>query len=277
MTIPYSAVTFEKKVDNTVHVTALKIIGNDNIAIDHGQQHVQFGVRVEPKNATNQEIKWSSSDESKATIDSKGIMTMKSDGDLVITATSVDNPDAKATCHVRIRPWPQTITLDKKTISIIKGSDENLTATVKPDGANQGTEWISDNEAVAIGYPSGFVRAVSAGKANIKVESWLDDSIFATCEVTVTDPTASITLNKTGTVNVNTGDTLQLTATVKPDIDVYKNIQWSTNNPTIADVSSSGLVSFKKAGTAIISAVSAFDPSIVAKVTFNVTDAQVMS
>lgn len=277
LTIPYSAVTFEKKVDNTVHVTALKIIGNDNIAIDHGQQHVQFGVRVEPKNATNQEIKWSSSDESKATIDSKGIMIMKSDGDLVITATSVDNPDAKATCHVRIRPWPQTITLDKKTISIIKGSDENLTATVKPDGANQGTEWISDNEAVAIGYPSGFVRAVSAGKVNIKVESWLDDSIFATCEVTVTDPTASITLNKTGTVNVNTGDTLQLTATVKPDIDVYKNIQWSTNNPTIADVSSSGLVSFKKAGTAIISAVSAFDPSIVAEVTFNITDAQVTS
>lgn len=94
--------------------------------------------------------------------------------------------------------------------------------------------------------------------------------------VHVTDPTASITLNKTGTVNANTGDTLQLTATVKPDIDVYKNIQWSTNNPTIADVSSSGLVSFKKAGTAIISAVSAFDPSIVAKVTFNVTDVQAM-
>lgn len=92
-----------------------------------------------------------------------------------------------------------------------------------------------------------------------------------------TVPVTDITLDKTGTVNVNTGDTLQLTATVKPDDATSKNIQWSSNNPTVADVSSSGLVSFKKAGTAIISAVSVFDPSIVAKVTFNVTDAQATS
>lgn len=159
------------------------------------------------------------------------------------------------------------------------GSREELTATVKPDNTSQEVYWYSDNEAVAksglyYGAVPAGIYAISAGKANIKVVPSYNKSISATCEVTVTDPTASITLNKTGTVNANTGDTLQLIATVKPDIDVYKNIQWSTNNPTIADVSSSGLVNFKKAGTAIISAVSAFDPSIVAKVTFNVTDAQ---
>ncbi len=277
LTIPYSAVTFEKKADNIVHVTAVKMTSADNITLyNYGSMH-KFNARVEPENATNKEIKWSSSDMSKIDIDSKGFAGIISSGDAVITATSVDNPDAKATSHVHILPKPSTVTINKTTTSIIKGSTEKLTATVKPDDAYQEIAWHTKNPAVAtVDYSSGVVTAVSAGKVNIRGYAYAYMSASATCEVTVTDPTASITLNKTGTVNANTGDTLQLTATVKPDIDVYKNIQWSTNNPTIADVSSSGLVSFKKAGTAIISAVSAFDPSIVAKVTFNVTDAQAM-
>lgn len=280
LTIPYSAVTFEKKVNNTVHVTAVKMITSDNITLYdyNGTTHTVFRARVEPDNATNKEIKWSSSDESKIIIDRLGWSTPKSAGDAVITATSVDNPAAKATSHAHILPKPSTVTINKTTTSIIKGSTEKLTATVKPDDAYQDVAWYTENPAVAtVDYSSGVVTAVSAGKVNILGRAYAYMSVFVTCEVTVTDPTASITLNKTGTVNVNTGDTLQLTATVKPDIDVYKNIKWSTNNPTIADVSSSGLVSFKKAGTAIISAVSAFDPSIVAEVTFNVTDAQVTS
>lgn len=287
LTIPYSAVTFEKKVDNTVHVTAVKMITNDNRVLNSGVSY-DYYARVEPKNAMNKELKWSSSDESKAIISrtevqsdgrSVAFIDIKKvpGGSFVITATSVDNPDAKATSNVHIKPAPSTVTLNKTTTSIIKGSTETLAVTAEPDGADNRVKWYSNNNAVAIVDNYGTVTAVSAGKANIKAAAIYDESIFATCEVTVTDPTASITLNKTGTVNANTGDTLQLTATVKPDIDVYKNIQWSTNNPTIADVSSSGLVSFKKAGTAIISAVSAFDPSIVAEVTFNVTDAQATS
>lgn len=286
LTIPYSAVTFEKKVDNTVHVT--DVVMNQDVANNENWGTLLgLTAHIKPENATNKEVKWSSSDNSKATVtrltvNSKGESEVSIDikknpgGNAVITATSVDNPDAKATCHIRIKPVPSTVTLPT-TKSITKGSLEYLEVTVKPDGADTRCRWHSDNNTVATVNGLGGVTAVSAGKANIKAAAIYDESIFATCEVTVTDPTASITLNKTGTVNANTGDTLQLTATVKPDIDVYKNIQWSTNNPTIADVSSSGLVSFKKAGTAIISAVSEFDPSIVAEVTFNVTDAQVTS
>lgn len=257
------------------------------LEMDEGNYYT-YSAYVEPENATNKEIKWSSSDESKATINSEGIHAYprihsqgrmitktKSSGYVEITATSVDNPDAKATATVHIRPKPSTFAINKTTAYIIKGSTEKLTVTVEPGYGNLDINWFSFDETVAtVGYTSGIVTARSAGKTKIRAVPTDGVGIHADCEVTVTDPTASITLNKTGTVNTNTGDTLQLTATVKPDIDVYKNIQWSSNDPTIADVSSSGLVSFKKAGTAIISAVSAFDPSIVAKVTFNVTDAQ---
>lgn len=148
LTIPYSAVTFEKKVDNTVHVTAVKwenftsgdILQVDVNLADESTKHPIVEASVEPENATNKEIKYSSSDESKATIDSTGEMTVVSVGDVVITATSVDNPNAKVTLNVHIRPKPSTVT------------------------------------------------AVSAGKANIKATSDYDESISATCEVTVTEP-----------------------------------------------------------------------------------------
>lgn len=282
LTVPYSAVTFEKKIDNTVHVTGAEI-GNGAISgyytLDEGDNYL-FYVLVKPRNATNKEFKWSSSDNSKATIDSEGNMTTKSPGDVVITGTSVDNPDVKVTCRVTIRPLPSTVTLNKTTTTIEKGLAERLTATVKPDGADSTVLWYSDNQAVArVDEFSGTVIAVSAGKTNIKAVAGHYKDIFATCEVTVTVFVLvdSITLNKTGTVNVNTGDTLQLTATVKPDDATDKTILWSTDNSTVADVSSSGLVSFKKAGTAKISAESARSPSVFTNVTFNVTDAQATS
>lgn len=198
LTIPYSAVTFEKKVDNAVHVTAVRISlpagisynGNNHIII-HDHNNYLFQAHVKPENATNKEIKWSSSDKSKAAIDSEGNMTIKSAGDIAITATSVDNPDAKETYSVHIQPLPSTVTINKTTTSIIKGSSEKLTATVKPDDAYSNVLWYSDNKAVAtVDEYLGTVTAVSAGKANIKAVPSSNESISATCEVTVTDQVA---------------------------------------------------------------------------------------
>ena len=103
----------------------------------------------------------------------------------------------------------------------------------------------------------------------VTFEKKIDNTVHVT--EPVVHPT-SITLNVTDQpVNVDTRDTFQLTATVKPDNATDKTVLWSRDDPNIADVSSLGLVSFKKAGTVIITAKSASDPHIVAEVTFNVT------
>lgn len=194
LTIPYSAVTFEKKIDNTVHPTG--IVMSVLHTIMHLGSTYQFAARLEPDNATDKGLVWHSDHESVATISDTGLVTTKSLG------------------HTTISVAPHDDTIYKKKE-----------------------------------YAQASVR----------------------------DPAASITLNKTGTVNVNTGDTLQLTATVKPDHALYKRLTWYSNDRTIADVSSSGLVSFKKAGTVTISVWPDYDPSIMAEVTFNITDAQATS
>ena len=63
----------------------------------------------------------------------------------------------------------------------------------------------------------------------------------------------SISLNKTN-AELNTGETLQLTATVLPNNTTNKTISWTTSNSSIATVSSSGLVTAKAVGNATITA-----------------------
>lgn len=73
-------------------------------------------------------------------------------------------------------------------MSITKGQTETLTVTLKPDNADPFIDWYSDNKAVADVNYRGTVTAVSVGKTNIKAVSMADNSISATCEVTVTEP-----------------------------------------------------------------------------------------
>ncbi len=56
---------------------------------------------VNPNNATNKEIIWSTSDNSVATVD-EGVVTAVSAGSATITATSAENADKKATCTVTV-------------------------------------------------------------------------------------------------------------------------------------------------------------------------------
>jgi len=56
------------------------------------------------------------------------------------------------------------------------------------------------------------------------------------------------------TVNLNVGETFQLTATVTPEVVVDNKVNWSINNQDVATVSSSGLVTAVGNGTATIKA-----------------------
>lgn len=58
--------------------------------------------RIEPSNATNKELIWSSSDETVATVDRKGKVTAIKAGTTTITVASKANPEVKATCEVTV-------------------------------------------------------------------------------------------------------------------------------------------------------------------------------
>lgn len=66
-------------------------------------------------------------------------------------------------------------------------------------------------------------------------------------------PVTSITLNAT-TRSIAKGATFQLTATILPADATNKTVTWTSSAPTVVSVSSSGLITALKSGTATITA-----------------------
>lgn len=93
-----------------------------------------------------------------------------------------DTPSTPATVSV------QSVSLDKQTASLVKGTELQLTATVKPDDAtDKSVIWSSDDSSIAKVDASGKVTAVATGIATITVTT-TDGGKTATCTVTVTAP-----------------------------------------------------------------------------------------
>ena len=173
--------------------------------------------------------------------------------------------DASSVIH------PSSVTLNKTNIALTVGEKEALTAYVLPEGAaNKDVYWSSSNDGVAT-VEGGIVTAKSAGTATLTATT-VDGLIKSSCTVTVVQagiPVTGVKLNKTA-LSLAVGKTSQLTPTVIPTNATNKSVIWSTNNPGVATVSATGLVTAKAAGTAIIT-VTTVDKGFSATCTVKVT------
>ena len=261
----------ECKITVKARVEGVSIQGGNTRTIQV-KKTVQLKATVTPSNA-NQEVTWSSSDSKIATVDEKGLVTGVKAGTVDITATSKENSSLKATCKVTVENIPvSSVELDKTSLTLTEGDTYTLKATVKPDDAFEKTPtWSSSNTSVATVSDKGVVTAVKAGTATITAKC---GGKSATCEVTVQAKAIAVTgvsLNTTS-LTLTVGDKQTLKATVTPSNATNKSVTWSSSNSTIASVSSSGVVTAKKAGTAKI-AVKTKDGGKTATCTVTVQDA----
>lgn len=175
-----------------------------------------------------------------------------------------------------------TVTPNSKEMTV--GDTLTLQATVTPSNAtNKSVTWASSNSSVASVSSSGVVTAKTEGAATITAKT-NDGNYTATCVITVkkaeetpagTDvKVTGVALDKTtGTVKV--GGKLQLTATVAPSNATNKNVTWSSSDPSVASVDSSGLVTGIKEGKAQIT-VKTVDGAKTAVVTIAVSNEDVV-
>ena len=146
------------------------------------------------------------------------------------------------------------ITLNKTALNLTIGASESLVATISPSNAtNKDVEWTSSNTNVATVDTTGKVTGVSAGSATITVKT-KDGSKVATCNVTVKNPVISVTgvtLNKTA-LNLVTGASESLVATISPSNATNKNVEWTSSNTNVATVDTTGKVTGVSSGSATI-------------------------
>ena len=145
-----------------------------------------------------------------------------------------------------------------------------IVATVAPKEATSSKlKWKSSNEKIAQVDANGLVTFKSAGHVSIIVSSDINPQITATCDITIIKTVESIKL-ETAEISIAVGETYKLTPTINPSDASNKNLNYKSMDPKIADVSKTGVVTGKQAGTAYI-IVSTPDGKITANCTVKVT------
>lgn len=164
-----------------------------NLKLAVGGEPSTLTATVEPNNATNKNVSWSSSDPEVATV-ADGVVTPVKAGAATITVTTEDG-EYSATCKVTVIQPATGITLDKQKVTLVGAATEQLKATVVPAGADQTVVWKSSNESVATVDQTGKVTSVSKGAATITA-STEDGTYSQDCAVTVSNPATSLTVDQ---------------------------------------------------------------------------------
>jgi hypothetical protein len=181
----------------------------------------QLTATVTPSNASNQNVVWSSSDSSVATVSAGGLLTMTGAGTAQVTVTTVDG-NRSASVSVTGTALPVTsISVSPTTAQLLPGASLSLITTLLPANAtNQNLVWNSSNPAVATVSPGGLVTAADIGSTTITVTT-VDGNRTASSLVTVSN---GVTGLLSGTA-VSSTSSVNLTSEGRVDW-----IRWSGND-----------------------------------------------
>ena len=245
------AVTVKAKAVNVTEVT----LDRAELTLTEGETET-LTATVKPDNADNRKVAWSSDKTDVATVDGAGKVTAVKAGEAVVTVTTEDGGKT-ASCKVTVKAKAVNVTevtLDRTELTLTEGETGTLTATVKPDNAdNRKVTWISDKTDVATVDGDGRVTAVKAGVATVTVTTE-DGGKTASCKVTVKAKAVNVTevtLDRTE-LTLTEGETGTLTATVKPDNADNRKVTWISDKTDVATVDGDGRVTAVKAGVATV-------------------------
>lgn len=184
-----------------------------------------------------------------------GVVTAVNAGTANISATS-EGVRGSITLRVNVVPVA-SVTVSPPTSTIVTGGTVALTATAKSAGGatitGRPVSWTSGAPTIVSVASDGTVKGLAAGTAIVFASV---DGVLGQATVNVSPSVASVTVTPSpGTVQV--GRTLDLTATARDvggNIVTGRTTTWSSNDPTIATVSSAGRVTGVKIGTVTITA-----------------------
>ncbi len=238
-------------------------LSRSKATLERGQTY-QLSASVQPNDATIRTVKWSSSNRSVATVNSKGLVTAVAGGTAKITAKTTDG-GFKKSCVITVRVSPTSIALNHNTYTLDTGKTLRLKAALAPADATGSVSWSSSNSGVAAVSSKGVVTAQKGGTATITART--ENGRMAVCRITVRQLVEKVKLNKTA-LTLSPNERATLTATVSPADALYATLEWTSDNTKVATVTQKGVVTAVQPGGATITAKNlAGDVSAVCKVT----------
>lgn len=171
-------------------VTVAQLISSISLSASHIEINTgssqKISVSVSPSSATNQVLKWSSSNAGIASVDGNGNVIGVSPGTATVTCITTDGSKKSASCVVTVKQGVTGISLNRTSATIGVGNTTQLTANVSPSNAtNKSVAWSSSNTNVATVSSGGQVTGVGVGTVTIVCKSTDGTGVTASCTVTV--------------------------------------------------------------------------------------------
>ena len=145
-----------------------------------------------------------------------------------------------------------SISLDITTKTAERYDEFQLTATIAPQNFTDAVTWTSSNEDVAAVSDTGYVEICGVGTAVITVTA---GNVNASCTVNVPQLISWIEFDE-DEIELKIGKTYQLKTDISPSDATNKKLEYTSSNTEVAEVSATGLVTAKSAGSAQIKASS---------------------
>jgi len=190
---------------------------------------------VQPTDAGNPTLTWSSSDKNVAVVDSLGQVTAVKEGSCTITARTAEG-GFQDICSIHVKEFVPVrgVALDKTSVTIGTGYSVTLYGAFVPDNAtNQNVAWSSNNTSVATVSNSGQVTGVRPGTAVITVKT--EDGHYSdACTITVTDG-GFVLINPTSlNMYMHRQTTRNIFAKVREDNSEILSVTWESDEEDVA-------------------------------------------
>lgn len=206
---------------------------------------------VKPKGTVNRKVKWSTSNKKVATVTQNGVVKGVKAGTAVITVKTENGK--KAVCKVTVKVPAAKVTLNKKTLYMVKGKKLTirsvLKAAVSPSDSTDKVIWSSAKSSV-VTIKSGKLVAKKVGTAKITAKAGRRKATITIKVVNKAVKATAVKLNKKK-LTLRKGKTVVLKATIKP-VKTTEIESWSSSDKKVASVDRFGKITAKKKGKATI-------------------------
>ena len=232
-----------------VVLSQIGISGSHEVAAG---KSVTLKASVQPANAVNKKVVWSSSDNSAAKVSASGVVTAgkaAAGRQVVITARAADGGGTIAMFNMAVKPSVQTITLSAPSrvldLAVTPVLPLQLTAANTPSAASQAVTWSTSNSRIATVSPNGLVTGLANGSVTITAKAVDGSGKKAGLTITVTTRVRRLTI--TGPSEIVAGKSATLRVAVEPSSAVNKKVIWSSSDSSAANVNGAGVVTANKA------------------------------
>ncbi len=276
------------------------VLETNSITLKPNEEH-SLKVNILNTNIQEEDLIFSSSDDSIVKVDENGKITALKEGTVTITIKTKDGKNS-ISCEVVVSN--KVVEVENISISgknqVIVGNTIKLTVSITPDDAtNKNITWKSSNTKIATIDKNGVVKGIAPGTVTITATS--DNGKSNTKKITIVAATnnqnstpkpdtpttdsepsqpqpeaptnvavESIKINE-GNISIQEGNSKKLTYTINPANATNQMVDWESSNNDIVSVDNNGNIVALKVGTAQIT-VRTKDGNKTSTITVTVTE-----